>query len=143
MLHGMRNVTPAIVEEMEKSEFDFYLTGARFFGSATEESNWEFFAQNSTEITEWLEKHSIVKEDTVCILTNDVLEVKHMVGVVEVHNKITRVFIHLVDNLKKKILVQNRLFNVYGKLMPTDPDILQMVWKTAYGFYNDDGYMED
>lgn len=39
---------------MSSSKFNFYLTGSRYFGNATEKSDWEFFVQYDKEIVKYL-----------------------------------------------------------------------------------------
>lgn len=39
---------------MSSSKFDFYLTGSRYFGNATEKSDWDFFVQYDDQIVKFL-----------------------------------------------------------------------------------------
>jgi len=47
MLHNTQGQTARmqnVLDEMEKSPFNFWLTGSRFFGTAKPESDWDFYA---------------------------------------------------------------------------------------------------
>ena len=43
---------------LENSKFAFQLTGSRFFGNATEKSDWDFFVQNSPEAIDFLRSNN-------------------------------------------------------------------------------------
>lgn len=39
---------------LSESQFRFYLTGSRYFGSTTSTSDWDFFVADTPEVTNWL-----------------------------------------------------------------------------------------
>ena len=49
MIHGnIGNNLYNVLDEMEKSEFDFFLTGSRFFGGHRSDSDYDFFVDNAS-----------------------------------------------------------------------------------------------
>lgn len=62
MLHGVTDNTLSVLKAMEQSEFNFHLTGSRFFGGARMDSDWDFFVQDSPEVRSWIEGHEFNKE---------------------------------------------------------------------------------
>lgn len=60
MLVGMEH--HGILNSMEKSSFEFHLTGSRLFGGATENSDWDFFAMNQPGLDNWLETNGFERK---------------------------------------------------------------------------------
>lgn len=44
--------------------FEFYLTGSRYLGTETPESDWDFFVEDSQELRSTLVKHFFVVDET-------------------------------------------------------------------------------
>ena len=57
-----------VVNELAKSEFEFYLTGSRFFGHNRTDSDFDFFVEHSQEVVEFLHSLGFQKE---CSAYND------------------------------------------------------------------------
>lgn len=58
MLHNTRDFLSAIDQqlvELERSVFDFHLTGIRFFGGWTHESDWDFITADDDAVVKFLE----------------------------------------------------------------------------------------
>lgn len=55
-----RNKTEQILEMIEKSPNEYYLTGSRFFGGATEKSDYDFFVQESPEVFQELNSWGLI-----------------------------------------------------------------------------------
>lgn len=47
-------ILPRPVVKMIESEHNFHLTGSRFFGNSTNQSDWDFFIQDSPQVRNWL-----------------------------------------------------------------------------------------
>lgn len=63
MLHGMYNGLIAMkMELMEKSMFDFFLTGSRYFGNVHKDSDWDFFVQDNLALPQFLKDLGFIKE---------------------------------------------------------------------------------
>lgn len=52
--------TFAALNDMQESEFTFYLTGSRFFEFSTPTSDYDFFVKNSREVNQFLADHGFV-----------------------------------------------------------------------------------
>lgn len=51
----IRNAFPSVVTELANSaEYEFFLTGSRFFGGANSWSDWDFFVQKSIAVETFL-----------------------------------------------------------------------------------------
>lgn len=50
------NYTPkeTVLDSLRHSTLSFYLTGSRYFGGATDGSDWDFFCQHSEEVRNFL-----------------------------------------------------------------------------------------
>lgn len=54
--------TQRLINILSASSFDFHLTGSRYFGNATIASDWDFYAQDSIAIREFLEQNGFRRE---------------------------------------------------------------------------------
>ena len=80
MLH---NIVPSELNHLAESKFDFFLTGSRFFKTGHyEQSDWDFYVQDSTEVYDYLTDHgyrSNFKYDdrfTPCVMTKEEAGIK-------------------------------------------------------------------
>ena len=80
MLH---NIVPSELNHLAASEFDFFLTGSRFFKTSyCEQSDWDFYVQDTAEVETFLLKlgySSSLKYDdrfTTCVMTKEEAGVK-------------------------------------------------------------------
>lgn len=48
------NKLPRELFTLNSSKFEFHLTGSRYFGTANEYSDWDFFVQDSEEVRQFL-----------------------------------------------------------------------------------------
>lgn len=56
MIHGMnRSHLESQLDKLHATTYEFYLTGSRFFGTSTPNSDWDFFAQDHPAIQGYLE----------------------------------------------------------------------------------------
>jgi len=57
ILRGPSERTHSLISILEASQFEFYLTGSRFFGKEqSHSSDFDFFVQDSPEVRTWLTK---------------------------------------------------------------------------------------
>lgn len=54
MIPNMPEATPTMLDTLKNSKFEFYLTGSQFFGGAESDSDWDFFAQDSPDVWDYL-----------------------------------------------------------------------------------------
>lgn len=72
-----------ISKMMDHDSFTFYLTGSRYFGNAQPQSDWDFFCQYSSEVTDWLRENGFQEHYTdpgykdselVCLMRNNAVK---------------------------------------------------------------------
>ncbi len=112
---------PKHLADLEKSGYVFHTTGARFFGVAPVEANWEFCTQYAAETLAWLTKMGFEEICDLCINSNnDVKNMRRAVGAGQ------WVLIALVKSLQLEIDAHSRM-----RFRPDDQDNLQ-VWEAVY-----------
>jgi len=121
-----------------ESEYLFYLTGSRFFGTHTEESDFDFFAQYETSVVTSLQHvgfspetdsgavpvYASVEQDTVAVLALDNCHVQ------------------LVRDINKKLTVQKLLrqnFYLVEDFL-TDKKQAKAIWSLVYNVRNNTAY---
>ena len=52
----------SMVETIRRSPIEFHLTGSRFFGNNTPESDWDFFVEESKDLRFWLATYEFLQE---------------------------------------------------------------------------------
>jgi len=56
------NSTQDKIRQFETSEFTFYLTGSRFFGGFSSNSDYDFFVQSNPEVVDFLKQIGFIRE---------------------------------------------------------------------------------
>ena len=54
MITNINSLFPVMVQKLENSGFEFFPTGSRYFGGYKPDSDWDFMAQASSEVEEFL-----------------------------------------------------------------------------------------
>jgi len=54
------SLTQQALMEIQESEYDFQLTGSRFFGTEKENSDYDFFTQDYLSLADWLRAHDFI-----------------------------------------------------------------------------------
>ena len=54
------SLTQQALIEIQGSEFDFHLTGSRFFNTEKENSDYDFFTQDHLSLADWLRAHDFI-----------------------------------------------------------------------------------
>jgi len=101
------NSTVYTITEMENSNFKFFLTGSRFFGTHHENSDWDFFVEDSPQIRKVLENWGFVEENKYHyfdMLTN----------IVYAHKQ-ANIHVQCVKNARIKEHIQNSLLETTKK----------------------------
>ena len=127
-------LNPEVLNDLEYSPFNFYLTGSRFFGHSNTHSDWDFFAENDGEVVDWLqtigfEYHGESYPDDPQIATVYRFQSTELI-----------VDVQLVRDIHKKIKVQNTLgrsnvlrhISMYVSNESHRKALARSVWKTAY-----------
>lgn len=121
---------PEILRCLQVTQYEFHLTGSRYFGSATFSSDWDFFTSASQKgIVEFLESLGFEKEygrdESGELPTNYVDS-----SVIAVY-KLGNVHVQLVKSAIKKLVAQNAIdwrkivFNQQPK------PIRSLIWRTV------------
>lgn len=122
--------TTTTLAEMHSAGYEFHLTGSRYFGRATEDSDWDFFAQSSPSLVEWLDQHGFI------LLNKQMYDDDNTAMVFRCHN----VDVQLQKNATLKCRVQEYLFEtglltVYSRELRHDSarkSYAKRIWNLAY-----------
>lgn len=85
-----RTISEEIRAKLAESPYQFYITGSRFFGGSTPQSDWDYFAQNDEKVLQFLQslgfksaktntysdpgiKFLLIKEDVQVQLVSDAI----------------------------------------------------------------------
>lgn len=99
-----------VIYNLEASEFTFHQTGSQLFGGMNELSDYDFYAEDSSEIQAWLlaqgfELHFLAYNDDPQI--------------VSVYRHVEGIDVQLVEDIAKKTLVQDILKEYHVLDFPT------------------------
>lgn len=122
-------VVPTALDKIRESSHQFYLTGSRFFGTATEGSDWDFFVKHSEEVALDLHKWGF---QLVQGPRNDNYKDKNTVVVF--WHPLHRVHVQLVhDDVKKeKIQLAMRVHLKDVIFLVSSKDRAQQIWNFAF-----------
>lgn len=120
---------PAPVLTFFTSKFDFYQTGSRYWGTPNENSDWDFFVQDSQQVREFLEKlgfnnnsEATYRGDVCC----------RAVYVFDLHeDRKLRVEVQLVSDAVLKHVVQETLKRRIPEGIPDKSRVKEM-WSIGY-----------
>lgn len=115
---------------VQMSKFQFFLTGSRFFGTHTEESDWDFFVQYSQEVEPALINAGF-KLETESYATDP--------NFVKVYKR-ENVHIQIVRDARHKLRVQHNLIPIMLQIKPTKEQA-RTLWAMMMKTYQD-GYNE-
>mgnify|MGYP000864027683 CR=1 FL=1 len=133
----------SILFKLQNSDLDFYLTGSRFFNNHRENSDYDFFVEDSPGVRQFLKSLGFSKlnnsayldDNTVvvyrympksdCYITNDGYTIKN-------HNHID---IQIVVDAVKKQSVQN-IMKYNDFILTGDKTYAKTVWNTLMSIYD-------
>jgi len=133
MLHNFAYPIPAIIKEMDKSEFNFFLTGSRFWGNPQPGSDWDFFVDDSSAVRQWLEKNKFL----LCPGNDLYSEDKYTNGVFSFSNgefHDPQVQIQVVKSASIKNSIQKQLFKLYPDGISGKGNAVK-IWENAYDIH--------
>lgn len=125
---------------LRESEFTFHITGSRYFGGATEESDTDYFAQDSDELRRKLESlglDNITSHYTLCepeaIEANRDWDIQ---AVYRYKKESIQIDIQLVQNYdrRKTIVKGMRILNILPAIPKKDRWI---AWNALYNVYTE------
>lgn len=130
MLHNANSLTASLLNWIQMHpDFNFYLTGSRFFGGSTEDSDFDFFVANSetpsliAELESWGFKDFTSDYEDSSIFK--VMSVQTTDDLLYDRKRIIKIDIQILkpEMLQRKITAQTLLQDVY-------PDGLPGIYKT-------------
>lgn len=125
MLQGIQlNKVEQVLQEMEKSIFAFHLTGSRFFGFSNEKSDYDFFVEKESGLTDFLQSFLGFKQHS-CSSYKDSQTVE-----VYRSNTLPWVDVQIVKNAKVKVAAQN-LIKEFDLLRDCDKQKSTRTWDKA------------
>lgn len=141
MIHNMNAKLSSIIEVMNQSTHDFYLTGSRFWNNhKNENADWDFFVNDSYEVRFFLKNlnfefisNSSTYSDGQC---NGLMEFYNEKPVPEKNDIIEeKIHIQLVINSSVKKEVQLILFENFPNGF-VDKVTARLMWKLGLECYN-------
>lgn len=130
MIANFRHMFPQSAHCLLDSEFEFYLTGSRFFGTQTEDSDWDFFVGYSKEVVAFL------IENNFRIVNDSEYEDSNTVAVYRYMDKFNRpsmcVDVQVVLNPAMKEDIQNKIKPVIRNSAIKDKEAMRLMWNVAY-----------
>lgn len=133
MFANTQTLTPTfytVLKSMEESQFEFFLTGSRYFGGIHEGSDYDFFVNENSGVEEWLLQHEF-KLDLDSMYNGDPTFVK--VYSLNLNEGSIQVQLIKHDQFAKKQIVQRLLYNRYkGHGLPGDKYSKRELWNLAY-----------
>ena len=108
MFHGYtRKIQDQPILDVMKNAtgIDFHLTGSRFFGTATETSDWDFFTQHCEVTKRWLSKNGFFTLTHSANSYND----QETKCVMRFTSGSFQIDVQLVNDVKKKVRINNAI----------------------------------
>lgn len=126
MIYGESMQSDSALQYIATSRFMFYLTGSRYFGNVTPESDHDYFVQDSPQLRSELELNGFVLECES--YKSDII----MVAVYKREN----VHVQVVTNATIKQRIQYRLRPLFTTFKPDKP-LAKALWQAATKAYLD------
>lgn len=114
MIENIEVKTPIIVQ-LQQSSHQFYLTGSRYFGGANLDSDWDFFAEWSIELSAWLQALGFKEKEVLVYQDETVLQIMLFTDIDAIN-----VHIQLVKGASHKNAVQSSLPKALMQKIPHD-----------------------
>ena len=130
MIANINAVFPVIIKSLTDSPFQFYLTGSRFFGGATRDSDWDFFTKYTPEVLGYLSAMGFEKDFDSSYDDPSVDAVYY--GYCEHQGHRVKVDVQLVNDAYAKLEVQKALSTCWPSgLSHFDKETRKAIWKAA------------
>ena len=130
---------PVTVEMILKHQHPFYLTGSRFFGGVTDNSDWDFFTLDNIEVRCQLVDYGFESNaNEIYSGDTEIVNVVSKFCIDPDTGRPVKVDVQLLKALEKKVAVQEALkktWTNYQKL-PGDKTIQRCLWLAAYAGYD-------
>lgn len=131
-IYGVNTVLSAL-QVIEASSFEFHLTGSRYFGTSTVESDWDFFVEDDNVAFDDKYIESLRKE---LHRNGFVFDFENYTGakqLVEVWQR-DNVHVQIVVSAKARQYVQEQLLPIF-KLLKPDKQLAKRLWTLGMDLY--------
>jgi hypothetical protein len=124
--------TQEVLLKLDDSHFDFHLTGSRYFGGFSQNSDYDFFVRNSEEIVAFLESIGFVKEEC----SNYQASIGLLCDTVAIYaHPFCRIHIQLVTDTKLRSFIAHKLDSSMI-MVNADKKTKSKIWQLAYTLCN-------
>lgn len=123
-----------LLDLLNASNFEFQLTGSRFFGGYTEKSDWDFFVQYSPDINEFLKNIGFNIIDISSPEWEDYqLAIEHgkCLNIYFSSDTFKSIHVQVVSNFEHKQMLQQKLFES-NWMKVSDKQTRKKMWALAY-----------
>lgn len=119
----------SLLAKMERAQFEFHLTGSRFFGRDTSSSDWDFFVEYYPDLADWLAANGFCKESKPDYGSEDIVDVWK--------NVLFGVHVQVIINVRLKAAVQTALRNLgFGYWMYSlSQEDRKLIWRLAFRLF--------
>jgi len=135
MIYG---VEPTTLEILKNSEFNFYLTGSRFFNSSRVGSDWDFFVEvpegGRCNLIKFLKSNRFYAVNDYLADDRAPDRVQELLAVYK--NDEENIHIQIVENAAKKNSIQGWIKSHCPEFNSLPKGLKFIVWRFAYRLYN-------
>ncbi len=138
MINGLVTVESPVRQQLISSRFVFTLTGSRFFGGYTANSDWDFFIQESGEVERFL--------SSIGFLPLSFTNYKDELTSKVYRHSQEKIDVQLVKNSVIKLRAQEILYNIqvsspyFATIFKEKWFVREMFWNFAFLMANSDTY---
>lgn len=130
IIYGNNNLLNKLTE-LASSPFEFYPTGSRHLGGARQDSDWDFFVEDSNEVRSYLEEIGFTQ-----IFHNRYADDPQIVSLFRFSWSTTSyIDVQVVQDSSKKWLIQ-QVLDETGALRNVTRSQARIVWRTMYELYD-------
>lgn len=122
MITNINQLFPVMVQKLENSSFEFFPTGSRYFGGYRPDSDWDFIAETSSEIEQFLILNGFEAISDEEYNGDDLIDVVYRYGIVDVQ---------LSRRLREKLHIQDILRKLYPHGLPSDKEAKKLLWSNT------------
>ena len=123
-----QNATQRILDLLNGSEFTFHKTGSRFFGGGNENSDWDFFVDESA--TNFLRRIGFVNDSESFMFSYSDCDIVQVL----VH-KVAHIHVQVSRNIDKRRRIRNVLYR--HSLKQFDKATRKKIWAIAMAVWNE------
>jgi hypothetical protein len=139
MLHGVEKQRRMIDILHDVEGFDFYLTGSRYFGTESSDSDWDFFTTDSEVLRDWLRVCGFKR---ITAGDRDYPGQDNQQELIDIYKHPEGVDVQIVQDVVKKQIVQSAIkesgiFNSpYLSNLLSDRLWKREIWRSFYRLFN-------